>query len=173
MSGVFVRQPGAANDYCRVELGAAHEPLARALGAARLVSLQHRRLTAAAVVAPPGAAAFVNGQRILGGLQLLEHRDELLIAGNRLHFTDESPPLVSLYRPEPGARPLKCALCAKPLVAEGDGGADGCSVVACPRCGRLFHMADERRCWTFRPKCVCGHYTDLEAKGAWMPETEE
>jgi hypothetical protein len=125
-----------------------------------------------ALVAQPDLSVFVNGVRIAGGLKILEHRDEIAVAGERFLYSEESLPEITSFQAEPGARLLRCSLC-RGLIG------DGMTVVRCPRCLRLFHQNDagpdapERHCWTYSERCRhCGHPTGLLGESLWSPEKE-
>lgn len=142
-------------------------------GGARLATFQLDGLARSAIVAPLGAPVFVNGEPVLGGLRLLEHRDEVILAGERLYFSAESKPQIVLYEPDPNGRLVKCALCRLPLAPGQD------MVVHCPQCGRIFHQVAEREgqparlCWTFRPSCLCGHPTPITDEPIWQPGEDD
>ena len=115
--------------------------------------------------------AWVNGQPVLGGFKLLAHRDEMLIGGRTLFYSDETLPVVRAFQLADGDRRPRCPVCRK-------GVEDGHDVVGCPRCGRVFHQiraADSQAakfCWTYRPACLCGHPTRLDSDAVWRPEKE-
>jgi hypothetical protein len=119
-----------------------------------------------ALVLPAGAAARVNGRPVLGGLRVLEHKDEVLIGRSRLFYSAESTPVVVVYRRAEGARSPTCPLCRGPV-------RDGDLAVQCPGCGRWFHQGD-KPCWTYAPTCrFCDHPTALGGEAGWRPERED
>jgi hypothetical protein len=121
----------------------------------------------------PGTRVLVNGQPVLGGFRVLEHRDEILAGHKRFYFSSESTPQVVVFRPLPGARPCTCPQC-RGLIKDGD------AAVQCPNCSRWFHQIEPgdgrsaRRCWTFTDKCrICNHPTSLSGEPVWRPEKVE
>jgi hypothetical protein len=120
----------------------------------------------------PGTLAFVNGDPLLGGFRVLGHRDEILAAGRRFFYSAVSKPVVSTFSLAEGARRPRCVVCRFALE-------DGQQVVLCPQCGRGFHQMEaqadrpEKKCFTFRPQCLCGHPTSLTDEAQWHPEQEE
>jgi len=126
-----------------------------------------------ALLARPGLRVLVNGQPVVGGFRLLEHRDEVLVGRSRFYFSAEAAPVVAVFRQEPGARPCTCPVCRGVI-------RDGEAAVQCPGCGRWFHQIEPaegskgRRCWTFAQTCrVCNHPTALSGEPVWRPEKEE
>ena len=115
---------------------------------------------------------LVNGVPIAGGLRILEHRDEIVVGGSRLLYSEESVPEITTAQAGPGARPLRCSLCRGTIE-------NGMTIVRCPRCLRLFHQSDagpdapERHCWTYSERCRhCGHPTAMTGESLWSPEKE-
>src|SRR5690349_3257254 len=64
-----------------------------------------------ALVLPLGIAARVNGRPVLGGLRVLEHKDEVLFGRSRLFYSAESAPVAVAFRRAEGARSPTCPLC--------------------------------------------------------------
>src|SRR5262245_34884274 len=64
-----------------------------------------------ALLAGAGVEVRANGLPVLGGLRILEHRDELLIDGQRYYFSAQSTPVVMPFRLEEGARRPTCPVC--------------------------------------------------------------
>jgi hypothetical protein len=126
------------------------------------------------LLARPGVRVLVNGQPLLGGLRVLEHRDEFLVGGRRFFFSAEAAPALVVFRATAGARPCTCPVC-RGLVRDGE------AAVQCPNCGRWFHQIEPadgkpgRKCWTFAPHCrICTlQPTALSGEPAWRPEHEE
>ena len=121
----------------------------------------------------PDVWVRVNGQAILGGLRVLEHKDEVLLSETRLYFSMESNPIVAVYRLFENGRAPICPICRGPI-------RDGMQAVQCPGCGRWFHQLDAegdrlaKTCWTYAPKCrFCSHPTAFDTESAWRPEREE
>ncbi|HEX5269190.1 MAG TPA: hypothetical protein VFW33_01820 [Gemmataceae bacterium] len=120
-----------------------------------------------ALVLPAGIAARVNGRPVLGGLRVLEHKDEVLFGRSRLVYSAESTPLAVVFRRADGARSPTCPLCRGPL-------RDGDRAVQCPGCGRWFHQGDAKACWTYAPTCrFCNHPTALDGDAGWRPDRED
>ncbi len=125
-----------------------------------------------ALLVRDGLSIWVNGHPVLGGLKILAHRDELLAAdGRTFYYSDESTPVVCPFALQTGTRRPRCAVCRQSVE-------DGQLVVACPRCGRVFHQIPPRdaqqakHCWTYTPQCLCGHPTSMDAGATWHPEKE-
>jgi hypothetical protein len=124
------------------------------------------------LLVPPSTTAFVNGEPLLGGIHVLAHRDELLVAGRRYCYSAISKPEVSVFALAAGARRPRCVVCRFALE-------DGQAVVFCPGCGRAFHQMEaqgdrpEKKCFSFRPQCLCGHPTSLDGAAQWHPLHEE
>jgi hypothetical protein len=116
-------------------------------------------------------AAWCNGRPVLGGLKILAHRDELLIGGRTLFYSDETLPVVRNFELADGKRRPRCPVCRQNVE-------DGQAIVACPRCGRVFHQinsnesGEAKLCWTYRPACLCDHPTQLDPDAVWRPEKE-
>lgn len=139
----------------------------------RFVPLGRGTAGGVGVIASAGVPVRVNGQPIPGGFRVLEHRDEILVGAVRYFFSAQSVPVVSVFRPEAGARLPTCPVCRGPI-REGD------QAVRCPGCGRWFHQLDaagDRRakhCWTYSPTCrFCSQPTTLTEEALWRPEKEE
>jgi hypothetical protein len=120
----------------------------------------------------PGVRVRVNGQPVVGGFRVLDHRDEILVDRTRYYFSAESTPVRVTFQAQAGARLPTCPVCRGPI-KEGD------EVVRCPGCTRWYHQLDateNRRakpCWTYAATCrFCGHPTPLTGEFAWRPELE-
>jgi len=125
------------------------------------------------VVLPRGVVARVNGRPVLGGLRVLEHKDEVTLGPLRLFYSAESTPVVIVFQPPEGARLPTCPLCRGPVRA-------GDQAVQCPGCGRWFHQTNAadgkpaKNCWTYAPTCrFCNHPTALGGDAGWRPERED
>src|SRR5271166_4443417 len=81
------------------------------VGGMRFVCFGAGNERGAALVLPAGATARVNGRPVLGGLRVLEHKDEVIFGRSRLFFSAESTPIVVVFRREDGARSPTCPLC--------------------------------------------------------------
>jgi len=115
--------------------------------------------------------ARVNGEPILGGLRLLDHRDEVLLGAARLIYSAQSAPAVTTFTLVGDQRPPICPVCRGQV-------RPGMQAVRCPGCGRWFHQLEAngeqpaRPCWTYAPTCrFCNHPTTLEGS-AWRPDQE-
>src|SRR4051812_28999440 len=120
-----------------------------------------------ALLVRPGVRVRVNGEPVLGGLRLLDHRDEILVGGVRLLFSAETVPEVVSFTASEGMRTPVCPVCRGPVRA-------GLLAVQCPGCGRWCHMLEGRPCWTYAPTCrFCNHPTALTADAVWRPGPED
>lgn len=124
------------------------------------------------LVANPRHHLRVNGQLVVGGIRVLDHKDEILHGANRYYFSSESKPELVIYRRQSESRPVRCPVCRGP-VNNGD------QVVFCPGCQRVYHQVDgseeqsERPCWTYAASCqFCNHPTSLTGENGWRPEEE-
>lgn len=112
----------------------------------------------------PGTNWKLNGMRPFS-LHVLQDRDELSFNGQKLYFTYEQPAQVVTFEARKGDPPIFCPRC-KDIVSG--------KAVKCPgSCGLWYHQSEERRCWTYDPKCiVCGHPTcaGLSWKPAPVPQ---
>jgi hypothetical protein len=127
----------------------------------------------ALLMASPGIWVRVNGLPLLGGLRVLDHKDEVLLGNGRLYFSLETTPLIASYRIPEGSRAAICPICRGPIK-------DGAAAVQCPGCARWFHQAEAaddkpaKPCWTYAPTCrFCNHPTAFDAQAAWRPDQEE
>jgi hypothetical protein len=112
--------------------------------------------------------ARINGRRVMGGIRILRHRDELLVDGATLFYSDESLPLAQTFALHDGATRPRCPVCRRNIE-------DNETTVRCPRCSRVFHQlegAEAKLCWTYRPFCLCMHPTDMNPDALWRPERE-
>jgi hypothetical protein len=124
------------------------------------------------LIVRPGERVWVNGQPVLGGLRVLQHRDEILAGRVRLYFSAETTPLVVVFRLKQGARSPTCPVCRGAIK-------DGDLVVQCPGCSRWYHQLEAagdrpaKKCWTYAETCLCQHPTSLSGAPVWRPEMEE
>jgi hypothetical protein len=143
-------------------------------GTVRLVRFGSGSDTGVALLMKHQAEVRINGLPILGGLHILQHRDELLIDGKRFYFSAESTPILARFQLNEGARQPTCPVCRGPLQDEEQ-------AIQCPGCGRWFHQITEaqdgrrpRTCWTYAATCrFCQHPTALDGATSWRPEHEE
>ena len=125
----------------------------------------------AVLLARDGAWVRVNGEPVLGGMRLLEHKDEVLVEDMRLVFSQESAPVVVSFAAT-GLRTPTCPICRGPI-------REGMQAVQCPGCGRWFHQLGgegqpAKPCWTYATTCrFCGHPTSFASEAAWRPDREE
>jgi len=127
----------------------------------------------AALLVRPGVSARVNGEPVLGGLRLLEHKDEVLVGARRLFFSAEATPVVAVFHLPEGQRPPICPVCRGPV-------REGMQAVQCPGCGRWFHQRETtaqqpaKPCWSYAATCrFCNHPTSFAAEAAWRPDRED
>ncbi|MGH7560440.1 MAG: hypothetical protein ACRENB_05410 [Gemmatimonadales bacterium] len=133
--------------------------------AARLIRDEEHDLWA--MIAGGRDRVWVNGIEPLAGMQVLEDRDEVLIAGGeRIYFAADGLPRIESYSGAP--EELLCPRCRQPLEA-------GAPAVRCPRhrCGLWHHQSAGLPCWTYSPTCAqCSHPTALAAAVRWQPEDD-
>jgi hypothetical protein len=137
------------------------------------IALLALRQGGSALLVRPGVWARVNGEPVLGGLRLLEHKDEILAGAARLCFSQETTPVVVHFHAVTGQRLPICPVCRGPVREDNQ-------AVACPGCGRWFHQLDAdgdrpaKPCWTYAPTCrFCNHPTAFAASAAWRPDRED
>jgi hypothetical protein len=133
------------------------------------------------LLAKPELTVLVNGQRVLGGFRVLEHKDEILLSNPalparfvRMYFSCEATPVVTAFKKQPGTRAVSCPVCRGAI-------RDGDAAVQCPNCARWFHQIEPdddkpgRRCWTFAERCrICNvQPTALTGGPVWTPEQED
>jgi hypothetical protein len=125
-----------------------------------------------ALVIAADASVRVNGFAVVGGLRVLQHKDELVVGTQRIFYSAESTPVVEVFQ-NAAVRQPRCPVCRAELC-------DGQSVVRCPGCSRYYHQigGDEvtpaKPCWTYSPVCrFCEHPTSLSGDLSWRPEMEE
>jgi hypothetical protein len=106
-----------------------------------------------------GSAVRINGRAPLGGLAVLNDRDEISWPdGTRGYFSTETPVAIERY---PGPDTVKCPSCYEDIE-------EGQPAVRCP-CGVWYHQG-ERLCFTHYETCrVCGRPTKLDGEPAWSP----
>ena len=176
MSRVFRRRGEAPAAASRWEAIPLVTPILRLpIGGGEMILPRIGTTTEGAVglLASPGLRVLVNGLPLLGGMKVLDHRDEILAGGEQFVFSEESPPEITSFREGAGQREIRCSLCRGVF-------REGVAIVRCPGCGRLFHHVDagpegaERHCWTYSDRCRhCGHPTAMTGETLWSPEQEE
>jgi hypothetical protein len=116
-----------------------------------------------ALVTPWGCDIRVNGRAVVGGLRVLDDRDEIRTEdGGKCYFSAEMPATVEEF-PSP-ERPVFCGRCRQQIDV-------GMPAVRCPSCGVWYNQSAELPCWTYSDKCTfCGQATALDAGFAWAPE---
>lgn len=112
----------------------------------------------------------VNGVPLVLGMQVLGHRDEILLpvaAADepcRCYFSTER---LAGVEPFPAADgPATCPRCKQPI-DQGD------PAVRCPStsCGVWHHQSEKWPCWTYSEHCaLCDTPTALESGYRWTPE---
>jgi hypothetical protein len=119
------------------------------------------------------ASVRVNGADVVGGLRVLEHKDELIVGGRRLYFSAESQPVVEVYQHDGSRRRPRCPICRAEIQ-------DGQTIVRCPGCSRIYHQieaagdAPAKPCWTYAPTCrFCGHPTSMSGEPTWRPDDDD
>src|SRR5689334_4454377 len=75
----------------------------------------------------------VNGWPIIGGIQVLDHKDEIAIGRRRMFFSGESQPLLELYQHDSSNRRPRCPICRAEVEDEQQ-------IVCCPGCSRIYHQ---------------------------------
>ena len=121
----------------------------------------------AVLLARPGVWVRVNGDPVLGGMRLLQHKDEVLADDVRLVFSQQGIPAVVAFSLNNGGRLPTCPVC-RGLVQE------SALSVQCPGCARWFHQEGAKTCWTYAPTCrFCNHPTAFDDSAAWRPDREE
>ncbi len=153
--------------------GAGVRYLTAASDGVRIVAFSNDTRPAHALLAPASVAVRVNGSLVVGGLRVLQHKDEIRIGSQQLFFSAESVPVAEEYRHEGSGRRPRCPVCRAAVQ-------DGQTVVRCPGCSRLYHQIEatgdspEKPCWTYSPSCrFCEHPTSMSGETAWRPEQEE
>jgi hypothetical protein len=117
-------------------------------------------------------AARVNGWPVVGGIRVLDHKDEITVGGQRMYFSAQSQPTVEVYQHDGSQRGPRCPICRTEVQ-------NGQAIVRCPSCLRIYHQIDAtgdtpaKPCWTYSPECrFCSHPTSLSGDAAWRPEEE-
>jgi len=111
-----------------------------------------------ALIPIPTKRLKINGSPAFS-LTILSDKDEICHQGQKMYFTQEQPARVVDFLPEKGQAVIFCPRCK--LVISGG------KAVLCPKCRLWYHEQDERKCWSYDARCVCGHPT---ARGlSWKP----
>ena len=145
----------------RLELS--HLPIATGLrGGAVLLRHDARDRSSWFLIAPPQEPIAINGFPLLGGLHLMDDRDELRVPnGASLCFSTEMPARVI---PLPVKhQPMSCPRCRQRIEPES-------AAVRCPQCGIWHHQRAGLECWTYAPTCaLCPQPTALDFGFRWTP----
>jgi hypothetical protein len=121
----------------------------------------------AVLLTRPEVWVRVNGEPVLGGMRIIEHKDEVLAGDIRFVFSQQGVPVVVGYTPVAGGRLPTCPVC-RGVVREAS------ASVQCPGCGRWFHQEGAKTCWSYAPTCrFCNHPTSFDDESAWRPDREE
>lgn len=126
-----------------------------------LIRFTENGVPRAALITPPGAPLVLNGYPQLG-VTVLEDRDEISVAGERLLFARHESPAETVF--PAGGPEARCARC-KAVVNPGD------ACVRCPACAAYHHEREDLRCWTYQPTCGCS--ARLRAELTWHPAEDE
>jgi hypothetical protein len=152
-----------------VPLESGNKPIYVAGVGLRLVPFGSGRQRGLALLAA-GPGVWLSGEEVVAGLAVLDHQDEILIDGQRVYYSADGQPEVSIHASADPAARVTCPVCRTAVVA-------GQAVVVCPRCSRVHHQIEagdgqrEKRCWTFHAQCHhCGHPTSLDGSGGWRPD---
>jgi hypothetical protein len=117
---------------------------------------------ARALIAPPRAAVWVNGDPLLLGIRVLADRDSIRVgSGQCFFYSTETLPRVVAF---PDHRVVPCNRCKTDITP-------GALVVKCPGCGAWHHQAGDMPCWTYAQKCsACDQPTAMDGEYRWGPE---
>lgn len=120
----------------------------------------------AVLLVRPEVWVRVNGEPVLGGMRLIEHKDEVLAGDIRLVYSQQGIPAVVAFAGAAQRLPT-CPICRGPV-------RDASLSVQCPGCGRWFHQEGAKTCWSYAPTCrFCNHPTAFDDESAWRPDREE
>ncbi|MGH7467143.1 MAG: hypothetical protein ACRENP_04070 [Longimicrobiales bacterium] len=114
------------------------------------------------LLAAPEAAISVNGLPVLGGLRVLEDRDEIHVAGEDALFysTEELARIVTMPETE---QPMTCPRCRQRVEP-------GTPAVCCPCCKIWYHQTEALPCWLYAPFCAfCPQPTPFDTGFRWTP----
>lgn len=114
------------------------------------------------LIAPLHEPIAVNGLPLIGGVRLLDDRDEIRLPdGWSCFFSDEEPARMD---PMPAAeKPMNCPRCRQAI-------APGSPAVRCPSCGIWHHQQEGLECWTYSAACaLCPQPTALNGGYRWTP----
>jgi len=116
------------------------------------------------LMTPQDVPVIVNGNQVLGGIKVLENRDEIRFGGTNFRFYYSAEQLARIDRFEGGERTMTCPRCSQEIL-------EGNAVVECPLCGVLHHQSEQYPCWTYAEHCaLCNQSTALDMGYQWTPE---
>lgn len=142
--------------------GATRERTRARTRAAYLLRDAARERAAWHLLARPEIAISINGLPLLGGLRVLDDRDEIRLAGDdALFFSTEE---LARVVPTPITdKPMMCPRCRQRVEP-------GTLAVCCPDCRLWYHQSDALPCWTYAPTCaLCPQPTPLDTGFRWTP----
>jgi hypothetical protein len=115
------------------------------------------------LLASQDGAVRVNGAPVIGGVRVVEDRDEIWMRGEKpVFFSAEELARVEPFPAEASAK--FCARCKLEVQA-------GSPAVRCPACSVWYHQSDDYPCWVYARTCaLCDQPTDLAAGFRWTPE---
>ena len=116
------------------------------------------------IMSPAGAQVRVNGEPLFLGTRSLQHRDEILVEGERFFFSTER---LAVIEPLPALdHAAHCARCKQPVVKDH-------LAVRCPGCGAWHHQTEKFGCWSYDAKCaLCDFATEMSGSFRWTPDQE-
>jgi hypothetical protein len=114
-------------------------------GGALLLRGRSERFEEWILMAPPDAAARVNGEPLPFGLRRIRHRDEIHVLGRFFSFSTECPAKVEPFAGAPG--PVTCPRCGFPVEL-------GRPAARCPACRAVHHEDPERPCYSYSGCCA-------------------
>lgn len=114
------------------------------------------------LLAPASIGVRINGQPLPLGVRALRDKDEIRLPGApAIYFSTEE---LTVVEPFPGAHPVDCPRCSKPIEP-------GTPAVRCPCCQIWYHQQSGRSCFTYAEACTtCGSETRLSEEFQWTPE---
>jgi len=168
-NGSFTARPLTSLDHSAADDSSA---CSGARGALRILAFQSEQGAEHALLIGCDCQVRVNGLPVLGGICVLQHRDEILVGSRRVFFSAESTPEVEVFQHVGPHRRPRCPVCRGELL-------DQQPVVHCPGCGRIYHQipateaAPAKPCWTYSATCrFCNHPTSLSGEPTWCPDEE-
>jgi hypothetical protein len=136
----------------------------------RVVPFRDGNKSSLALLVGQQVAVRVNGWPVIGGIRVLDHKDEITIGAQRMYFSAESQPVVATYRNDGSRRRPRCPICRAEVQ-------DDQQIVCCPGCSRIYHQTtatadvQAKPCWTYAAECrFCGHPTSMSGEPTWRPD---